>query len=144
MDFYRWLCNEAGEPDFPIADRTALSSLDAKYKEEYGSIRRCKSFFENLPASSQKTLCGAIKIGGKPLSSVKKVAEFPYSARSEFVHNAEFVLQVGSGTNFSGKRSKVVQSNLSMEVLLESVEEGILAYFTRKKHNHPVNPDAMQ
>lgn len=137
MDFYKWLRNETGKSDFPIADRTALASLDVKYKEEYGSIRRCKDFFENLPASSQKNLCGAIKIDGKPLSSVKKVAEFLYNARSEFVHNAEFVLEVGSGTNFSGNQSKVVQSDLSMEVLLESIEEGILAYFIHKKRADP-------
>ena len=133
MDFYKWLCNGIGESDFPIVDRAVLSNFNEKYKEEYGSIRRCKSFFENLPASSQEALCSAINIGGKPLVSVKKVVEFLYNARSKFVHNAEFVLEVGSSTNLSEKQNKVIQSNLSMDVLLASVEEGILAYFNRKE-----------
>ena len=141
-DFYKWLCNEAGESVFPIVDQAALSNLDDRYNDAYGSIRRCKAFFENLPPASQKALCNAIKIGGEPLASVKKVAEYLYEARSEFVHEAQLVLRVGSGTNFSKKGSKKVQSNLSMEVLLESVEEGIWAYFNRKKDNPPVNPDA--
>ena len=139
-DFYQWLCNEAGASVFPIGDRNALCELNDRYKDAYGSIRRCKAFFENLPMPRQEALCSAIKIEGKPLGSVKKVAEFLYEARSSFVHGAEWVLMVGGGSNFSRKGSRVVQSNLEMDVLLESVEEGICAYFDkRKKDNHSVN-----
>lgn len=135
MDFYQWLCKETGESVFPIGNQAALSKLDDRYKDAHGSIRRCKAFFENLPAASQKALCNAIKIGGKPLDSVTKVAEFLYEARSKFVHEAQFVLEVSNVTAFSRKGNKVVQSELSIEVLLETVEEGILAYFDPRSVN---------
>lgn len=128
-DFYQWLCSEPNVSVFPIRDQNALAELDKKYKAEHGSIRRCKTFFENLPVSSQEKLCCAIMIEGKPLNSVKRVAEFLYEERSSFVHGAETVLMVGNVSNYSRKGNKVVESNLKMDVLLECVEEGLLAYF---------------
>ncbi len=128
-DFYQWLCSEPNVSVFPICDQNVLAELDKKYKTEHGSIRRCKTFFENLPFSSREKLCCAITIEGKPLNSVKRVAEFLYEERSSFVHGAETVLMVGNVSNYSRKGNKVVESNLKMDVLLECVEEGLLAYF---------------
>jgi hypothetical protein len=59
------------------------------------------------------------------------VAEFLYEARSKFVHEAELALMVCSGSNYSRRESKVVESNLEMDVLLACVEEGLLAYFNK-------------
>lgn len=132
-DFYQWLCNEVSDSDFQIVDQAMLSNLYERYKDTYGSVRRCKAFFDNLPSARQKVLCSAIKIGEHPLDSVTKVAEFLYDSRSKFMHEAQMVLELGSGIHFSRLRNKVVQSTLSIDVLLESVEEGILAYFDRVK-----------
>ena len=131
-DFYEWLKSEPAGDVFPIQDGKALEKLYDRYKVEYGSIRRCKSFFENLPPANQNALCSSIKLGDKPLDSVKKVAEFLYEARSGFAHNAEIVLMVGWGSNLSRKGNKVVHANLELKVLLESVEKGILAYFAKR------------
>ncbi|HJT21510.1 MAG TPA: hypothetical protein VJ746_13625 [Nitrospira sp.] len=130
-DFYEWLKSQPVGDIYPIKDRNVLEKLYEKYKEEYGSIRRCKAFFENLPPANQRALCNAIKLEGTPLDSVKKVAEFLYEARSGFVHNADIVLMVGGGSNFSRKGKKLVQANLELNVLLESVENGILTYFKK-------------
>ncbi len=137
-DVYGWLSSEADGSVFPINDGVALSKLNDRYKSKYGSIRRCKAFFENLPVLSQKALRNAIKVEGKPLDSVKRVAEFLYEERSKFVHEAELVLMACSGSNYSRKGSKVVESNLEMDVLLACVEEGLLAYFGKHQKSEEV------
>ena len=138
-DFYEWLRDEPSDDLFPIVSRNVLVTLYDKYNEMYGSIRRCKAFFEKLPASSQKALCSAIKIEGRPLDSVKKVAEFLYKERSSFVHGAELVLMVGSSSNYSRRGNKVVESNLEMDVLMGCVEEGLLAYFNNLQKSTEVD-----
>lgn len=131
QDFYDWLCSKDPETTFPIPDRAALSRLNEGYKASYGSIRRCVAFFSRLPPDRQQALCSAIKVGGNPLASIKKVAEFLYNLRSKFVHEARLVLSlvVGCFIEPPTKGRKVVKIDLSVEVLLETFEEGVLAYF---------------
>lgn len=143
-DFYQWLCAEPERHIFPISNLQALSQLNDRYKKKYGAIRRCKAFFENLPRTSQKALCKAIRKDGKALTSITEVANLLYGARSEFVHAAELVLQVGGVTNFSKQGAKNFQSDLSMEVLLKSVEEGILAHFDGRAPRAPIDQDTDQ
>ena len=128
QDFYEWL---KGKGPFPISDKDALSELNEEYKASYGSIRRCVAFFERLPSERQNALCDAIRENGKPLASIKKVAEFLYNLRSVFVHEADFVLELDNMTVFSMRRNKVVQTTLPIETLLEVFEEGVLAYFAQ-------------
>jgi hypothetical protein len=131
-DFYGWL-NEFQDSIFPISNQAELSALNDSYKVVYGSIRRCKDFFEGLPQCSQEALCNAIRIDGQPLTSVKKVAEFLYEKRSKFVHDAQLLSQIrdDNATVLSMKGNKVVQTELSIESLLQAFEEGLLVYFGR-------------
>jgi hypothetical protein len=131
QDFYDWLCSKDPETTFPISDRAALSRLNEGYKASYGSIRRCVAFFSRLPPDRQQALCSAIRVGGNPLASIKKVAEFLYDLRSKFVHEARLVLSLVGFMALSRKGQKVVETDLSVEVLLETFEEGVLAYFRR-------------
>jgi hypothetical protein len=130
-DFYKWLSDEPQDSIFPINDKAALSELNERYKDKYGSIRRCKVFFENLPQCRQEVLCHSIKIDGQPLKSVKKVAEFLYDNRIKFVHEARLFSQIGDDNTavLSMKGNKVVQWELSIDVLFQAFEEGLLAYF---------------
>jgi len=130
QDFYGWLCSKDTKTTFPIPDPAALSKLNEEYKSTYGSIRRCIAFFNRLPSERQQALCSAIRVDGKPLASIKKVAEFLYDLRSKFVHEARFVLSLVGYTALSMKGEKVVQIDLSVETLLETFEEGVLAYFS--------------
>jgi hypothetical protein len=129
QDFYEWLCREDPNTLYPISNRNALSVLNRKYKNSYGSIRRCVTFFQRLPTNRREELCNAIRVGGQTLASIEKVAEFLYDLRSKFVHEAELVLGLGELTYFSMKKEKVVQTELSIDTLLEAFEEGVLAYF---------------
>lgn len=129
QDFYGWLCSKDTKTTFPIPDQAALSKLNEEYKVSYGSIRHCVTFFSRLPPERQQALCSAIRSGGKPLASIKKVAEFLYDLRSKFVHEARLVLQLSSLMAFSMKGQTVVETELSIETLLEAFEEGVLAYF---------------
>ena len=129
QDLYRWLLSRDPTMTFPIADAAALSRLNDTYKDTYGAIRRCVAFFSRLKPERQQALCAAIRVDDKPLASVKKVAEFLYELRSKFVHEARLVLSLGGSTALSAKGQKVVETNLSVETLLDVFEEGVLAYF---------------
>jgi hypothetical protein len=129
QEFYGWLSTEAPEGSFPIADKRKLGTLNEDYKGAYGSIRRCVSFFERLPSPQKKALSHAIKINGKPLDSIKKVAQFLYDLRSKFVHEGRLVLPVYGEKVISMKNKKVVQTQLPLDILLEAFEQGVILYF---------------
>jgi hypothetical protein len=129
QDFYDWLCSQNPESTFPIPDRAALSKLNEGYKASYGSIRPCVAFFSRLPPDRQQALCSAIRVGGNPLVSIKKVAEFLYDLRNKFVHEARPVWSLVGFMALEKKKKKVVKTDLSVGVLLDTFEEGVLAYF---------------
>jgi hypothetical protein len=129
QDFYGWLSTEAPEGTFPIADKGKLETLNENYKGDYGSIRRCVSFFELLPSRQKEALRHAIKINGEPRASIKKVAQFLYDLRSKFVHEGELVLTIDIEKVISMKDKKMVQTQLSLDVLLEAFERGVIHYF---------------
>jgi hypothetical protein len=131
QDFYGWLSTEAPKGTFPIADKHKLETLYQNYKSDYGSIRRCVSFFERLPSPQKVALCHAIKIKGEPYDSIKKVALFLYDLRSKFVHEGRLVLQLNGENVLSMKDKKMVQTKLSLDILLDAFEEGVRLYFDR-------------
>ena len=128
QDFYDWLLHQEQSVTFPIPDRAALDALYAKYKLTFGAIRRCVRFFERLPQPRLKQLCDAVRVNGKPMPSIKKLAEHLYRLRSEFVHEGRLVVQLsGSSLHFEGKRA--VRTEFSMPLLQTVFEEGVLAHF---------------
>lgn len=131
QDFYDWLCEKDAKTTFPILDAAALARLNEEYKASFGSIRRCVAFFSRLPSARQEALCKAVSVDGQPLASIKKVAEFLYDLRSKFVHEARLVLQLGDVLTLSMKGQRVVETQLSVDTLLDTFEEGVLAYFKR-------------
>jgi hypothetical protein len=136
QDFYEWLCSRDAETTFPIGDLVALTKLYEDYKKSYGSIRRCVAFFSRLSPERRQELCSSIKKDKKPLASIKKVAEFLYDKRCDFVHEARFVLSLVGHTVLSRDGKKVVRVNLSLETLLDAFEEGVLAYFAEQRSSN--------
>ncbi|HRH72377.1 MAG TPA: hypothetical protein PLM62_04765 [Zoogloea sp.] len=128
-DFYEWLCENKASGVFPIQDLAALESNYKQYKATFGSIRRCVAFFERIPESQKNELVSAIEIGGKPLPSIKRLAEFLYNLRSKFVHEGRVVLQISDQPVMSVGRKRVIFANLPMDLLFATFEEGLLAYF---------------
>jgi hypothetical protein len=127
VDFYDWLTRQDQEESFPIPDKRALSSLYQSYKHVHGSIRGCVTFFDRLPPAYKKALCRAIRINGKPLDSVKKVARFLYDLRSKFVHEGRLALHVSESPVTSVRAG--IETQLSMDALCEAFEQGVLGHF---------------
>jgi hypothetical protein len=128
-DFYQWLAKQAVEAVFPIKDRAQLNELYATYKLAFGSIRRCAAFFERLPEARQRQLRESVLINGVPIASTKKLAEFLYTLRSKFVHEAELVLQVGDFRLWSQTKKGITETVLPVPLLCAAFEEGLVAYF---------------
>ncbi|GAA3956106.1 hypothetical protein [Allohahella marinimesophila] len=130
-DFFTWLNKRDLDETFPIASKERLAELHRDYKATYGSIRRCVDFFARLPVDRQKMLCNAVKLNRKPLPNIKKFAEFLYTIRSKFVHEADLVLWL-SGSSIRREGSKTVHTELTIPVIMSAMEEGLVAYFREK------------
>lgn len=130
QDFFEWLSSQDPSNVFPIKDSETLRKLHEKYKASYGAIRRCVAFFERLPQERKKYLGNAVYVGGSPLESIQKLAQHLYTLRSKFVHEAVLVLTLSDRPVLSlEKKGKLVQTNLPLPALMETFEEGVLAYF---------------
>lgn len=127
QDFHSWLQAKPRNA-FPIPDPAALNALHDQYKSTYGSIRRCVSFFSRLSAGRQAELCSAVEIERQPVANIKKLAEFLYTTRSKFVHEAELVLKLSGSTYHFGQK-KPVHTRLTMPLFFSAFEEGLVAYF---------------
>lgn len=137
VDFFCWLSEKTKDQKglFPITDRSQLQDLYYDdYKLEYGSIRRCKSFFANLSLPMKEKLCTSIMIDGKPVQSIEKVAEKIYEVRSRFAHESDATLEISNILCFSTENNKKVLWKLPMQLLQSSFEEGIVAHFKRTNH----------
>lgn len=129
QDFYQWLSSNDRATTFPISCKSELDRLYGEYKKTFGSIRRCVDFFRLLPDKHKTKLCNSIKIDGVSIDPIEKLAKFLYNLRSEFVHAAGLVLYVNDSTVFHFKKNGMDTSNLSLRILLEAFEEGLLSYF---------------
>ncbi|GBE16195.1 hypothetical protein BMS3Abin15_00007 [bacterium BMS3Abin15] len=130
VGFHGWL-REQGEI-FPIQDMDELNILHEKYKKSFGSIRRCVSFFENLPSNIKDNLCSSITIKGKSVQSIKKFAQILYDFRSKFVHQGDLILMLDSSPIFDVYNKNLILSKFSIELLQDTFEEGVIAYFNNK------------
>jgi hypothetical protein len=140
IDFHKWLQMQADI--YPIDDLATLNSLHEKYKKTYGSIRRCVAFFENLPSLMKQKLCSSIKIKGKPVNNIKKFAQILYDFRSKFVHQGELILMRDSSPIFDIYDNKLIFSKFSIELLQNTFEESVIAYYNKKITQQPVCRDA--
>lgn len=129
QDFYQWLTHRGKTTVFPISDKSELKGLYDEYKKSFGSIRRCVGFFEQLPNHQKEVLCQSIQIGNAPIGTIKKLAQFLYNLRSEFVHSANLVLFVNDSTTYHIGKKGLTRSKLSLDILLDAFEEGIISYF---------------
>lgn len=129
VDFFFWLSEKDQKSLFPITDRPQLRKLYDEYKREYGSIRRCKSFFANLSAPTQDKLRNSIIIDEKPVRSIEKVAEMIFDVRSRFAHDIDFTLEISNSMCLTVENNKRVAWNLSMQLLQSCFEEGVMTHF---------------
>ncbi|MBL8500528.1 MAG: hypothetical protein JNL77_08120 [Nitrosomonas sp.] len=142
VDFFEWLSEKDKSELFPIEDKSKLKNLYEEYKLDYGSIRRCKSFFANLSTETQKKLCKLISIDGKPVT-IQRVAEMIYKERSKFAHECDFVLGISSGFHVAQEKNKeIFWKQFSMKILQNAFEEGVIIYFKKTAsivHPNPID-----
>lgn len=128
IDFYQFLTRRKSQVKFPITDNGSLDEQYRKYKEEFGSIKRCISFFKALSPQRQHDLISKLKVGDTG-STIEDLAKYLYEMRSKFVHEAELVLHMSAGTSIGRKGDKVVVCDLSITDAMQFFEEGLIIYF---------------
>ena len=104
VDFYQFIVNKKYCIQFPIIDKDKLDEVYRKYKEKFGSIKQCISFFEALPLERQHDLVSRLEIRGTE-ASIENLAKYLYELRSKFVHEAELVHHMSQGTTVSRKQN---------------------------------------
>jgi hypothetical protein len=135
VDFFQWLLEVKTQKDvFPVADESKLRKLYAKYKSEYGSIRRCKSFFASLSQPIKDRLRKAILINGTPIQKIEDVAVLIYKVRSGLAHECIAALEISDSWCFFREGENEFSCKLPMDLLQEAFEEGVVSHF--KKYIH--------
>lgn len=127
QEFYKWI-KSSSLVKYPIPNEAALDAMYVEYKKEHGSIRRCTEFFSRLSSTRQKELCVAMEVNGKPVGTIKKLADHLYWLRSKFVHEAQVVLQM-SGPIHTFANDKHIFTKFDMLMICLAFEEGFVAYF---------------
>ncbi len=128
VDFYRFLRSKKFQIKFPIEDKPALDEHFKNYSQDYGSIRRCISFFKSLSEERQKDLLSRFEIK-ETEPSIENVAKYLYTMRSKFVHEGDLVLHMGEGVSIGTVDGRIVVCSLSIKDAMHFFEEGLIAYF---------------
>ena len=127
VDFYEFIGRCKSDVQFPIS-RNMLDEIYKKYKKEFGSIKRCISFFKALSPDRQGHFTSQLTIKGKH-PTIEEFAKYLYELRSKFVHEAELVLHISDGTSASLRRGDLVTCSLSITDAMTFFEEGLIEYF---------------
>ncbi len=132
IDFYQFLTRRTSRVRFPIVDQSALDKHYEEYKQEFGSIRRCISFFRVLSPERQRALLSRFEVKGAD-ATIENLAKYLYEMRSKFVHEAALVLHMSEGVTIGMQGSKIVVCNLSIKDAMLFFEEGLIEYFRGTK-----------
>jgi hypothetical protein len=118
-DFYQFLTRRKSQVEFPITAREI---------QEFGSIRRCISFFRALSAARQRELLSRFEVKGSD-PTIENLAKSLYEMRSKFVHEAALVLHMADGISIGMQGGKIVVCNLSIKDTMLFFEEGLIEHF---------------
>jgi len=130
VEFYNWLLQNHDFNETPIASKTKLRNLYAKYLKEFGTTQKAITFFSSLDPDSKKLIEAKVNIrDGSSSSSLEVLAELLYEIRSEFVHKAKLVLEFGKNAVISTRNKKRIFTKLTIQDLGELLERGVLLYF---------------
>lgn len=131
IEFYDYLKRKKSKTVFPLSEED-LEMKYRTYKEEYGAIKRCISFFDNLSQNKKRELLSKLHSpDGDP--SIEKFAKYLYGLRSEFVHQTKLIHEMAEAPVFSKNKKKIVVCYLSMADAMNFFEEGLLAWCDNKQ-----------
>ena len=128
IDFYSYLIGKKNKIKFPIEDKNQLEHLYRKYKEEYGSIHQSVEFFKSLSEKSKTELIANLEVRNRE-PKIEDIAKYLYNWRSEFVHEANLVLNMSGRLHIRRDGNKFVICKLSLDKLMTFFEEGLIVYF---------------
>jgi len=128
IDFYTFLIRKKSYVKFPIMNKNKLSEYYSRYKDEFGSIRRCISFFRVLSPEKQQALISRLEVA-ETEPSIENLAKSLYEMRSKFVHEAELVLHMSEEMSIGHQGKKIIVCNLSIKDAMRFFEEGLIAHF---------------
>jgi hypothetical protein len=128
IDFYQFLTRLKSRVEFPIVDRATLDQHYEKYKQEFGSIRRCISFFKALSPERQRELLSRFEVKGSE-PTIENLAKYLYEMRSKFVHEARLVLHMADGMSIGMQGGKIIICSLSIKDAMQFFEEGLIEHF---------------
>jgi hypothetical protein len=126
IDFYQYLGRKETKTEFPLT-KQSLDKHYQGYKEEYGAIRRCIEFFENLSPERKRLLVSKLKVN-RQQGSIEELAKYLYRIRSRFVHEAEFTHQASGSTWMGYDGNKLIVCSLSITDAMQFFEEGLLVW----------------
>jgi hypothetical protein len=132
IDFYQFLTRRKSEVEFPIPDWPTLDKHYDRYKQKFGSIRRCISFFRALSPERQGELLSRFEVKGSE-PTIENLAKYLYEMRSKFVHEAALVLHMSDGISIGMQGGKIVICNLSIKDAMLFFEEGLIEHFRCSK-----------
>jgi hypothetical protein len=125
-DFYEWLRKSGA---FPIQNQQALDPLYEQYKGEFGVRHKMVLFFQGLDDSSKREIESWIKVKRQSVA-IEKLAKMLYDIRSEFVHEARIIVDLGGLTTVSADpRHKGREITLTLEQVERVFERGVLLRF---------------
>jgi len=134
IDFYQFLRSKKTPIEFPIKDKQTLDQHFKNYTQDYGSIRRCTSFFKSLGEERQRDLLSRFEIRGTE-PTIENVAKYLYTMRSKFVHEGDLVLHMGKEVSIGIIDNKPVICSLTINDAMRFFEEGLIVYFRARQPN---------
>ncbi len=132
IDFYTFLSRKKSQIKFPIVDKQQLSKYYSRYKDEFGSIRCCISFFRALSPEKQQALISRLEVEGTE-PTIENLVKFLYDLRSRVVHEAEIVLHMSAEMSIGYQTKKIIVCNLSIQDAMRFFEEGLIVHFQTAK-----------
>ena len=130
IDFYQWLHRNKKEIEFG-SDTQFFNILDEtykKYKSEYGTTNAAVQFFSRLDEDDHEFIQDSLQIKGKK-RSIKQLSQFLYDIRSQFVHQANLVLNFGDIISVGRQKKQIIIINMSIKDLCRLFEHGFLKRF---------------
>ena len=141
MDFYEFLVRRDTHLEYPIQSKQHVDKFYEEYKQKHGSIQKAVRFFELLDEKCKRNLVNKLKVKLKASESKSaawsrwedksaiELAKLLYDMRSQFVHNAEFVLTLSKRPVLTLTPKHALLTYLCLEDMMVFFEHGLLLRF---------------
>ena len=94
-----------------------------------GSEMCIRDSFNALPRPEMKKLISGFKFGEKE-TTIELISKYLYQLRSRFVHNGDFVLELGKGGHLNLDLDPPVTVWFTMSKVMEVFEAGVIDRFS--------------